>query len=743
MNRLLAEARKKLISAPNTICLERANLVTEAYRAHEGEPAPLLRAHAFSHVLRNMTLDLDSNPIFAGNTSSRPRAWMLLPEYGFNVPDQAVVENPSLDGFLDGDAIPNELRQFWAGRSFGGGAGVGHLAVDLNRVVTEGLEAIHQETLSCLDDGTSEQKDYRAAMLLCCRAVIQWANRYSTEARAAAATCADPEKKAALLRVADACAHVPAKPARNMFEALQSISLVHLAIAIEGHGYSVSPGLLDRVLRPYYDGDPETTDLIAAFMLKLASNSIWGTHSKTQAITLGGLDADGADACSDLTLCFLDACEMIRLPDPHVFLRWHSEMDPRVKRRAIEMLGSGLSMPMLISDEQTVRGFVNAGIPEPDAWSYCVIGCNELGIPGLLADSASGPTINDLALLNNALLSIEQPDSADMDDVMDAVRKTLHGHLTQALGNRRRHFEAMAMRMPTPFTSALMDGCVKHGCDLLCGMRHSLPLVMENGFANAVNTLAAIDHLVFQTGPVLRDLSGAPEHPEPVEGAKARSGNPETGRYRLSELIAALKNGLSDSLRAEIARVPKWGNDDDRADRWALEWQRIRTEVMREVEAETGERRHINGHLVRSLNYIAGSRVGASLDGREPFAPLADSIGAHQGTAARGPTAVLNSVLKLDYAAHWPGGYNLNLTLPPSTDDNSIANLQALVEAFFANGGQELQIACLDADVLRDAISNPALHADLLVRVAGFNAFFVRLSPAQQEEVIARAAAVG
>lgn len=731
MNRLLAEARERLLSAPNTVCLERANLVTEAYRAHEGEPAPMLRARAFAHVLRNMTLDLDSNPIFAGNTSSRPGAWMLLPEYGFTVPGQAVVENPSLEGFLDGDAIPDDLREFWTGRSFGGGAGVGHLSVDLERVLTEGLGAIQQETLSCLGNGTAEEADYRAAILLSCRAVIQWAERYSAEARAAADACADAEKKAALLRVANACERVPAKPARDMFEALQSIVLVHLAIHIEGHGYSVSPGLLDRVLRPYYDGDPETIELLAAFTLKLAGNSVWGTHSKTQAITLGGLDHTGKDACNDLTLPFLDACDMFRLPDPHVFLRWHSAMDDRVKRRAAQLLGSGLSMPMLICDEQTVKGFVNAGIPERDAWGYCVIGCNELGIPGLLADSASGPTTNDLALLNNALLSIKQPAAADMGDVLDAVRGTLRAHLTPLLANRRRHFEAHARRVPTPFTSALMDGCIARGCDLQTQMRYSLPLVMENGFANAVNALAAIDYLVF------RDLSGVPEHPEPVEGAKVRSGNPETGRFKLSDLIAALKDGLLDpSLRAEIARAPKWGNDDDRADRWAREWERARSEVMREVEAETGERRHVNGHLVRSLNYIAGRSVGASLDGREAGAPLAESIGAQQGTAVKGPTAVLNSVLKLEYAAHWPGGYNLNLTLPPATDGNSIRNLQALVEAFFGNGGQELQIGCLDAKTLLAARRDPQRYRDMLVRVAGFNAFFVKLSPAQQDELV-------
>ena len=712
MNRLLAEARDRLLSAPNTVCLERAKLVTEAYRAYEGEPIPILRAKAFAHVLRNMTLDLESNPLFAGNTSSRPRAWMLLPEYGFVVPGQAIVENPSLEGFLDGNAIPEDLRAFWAERSFEGGAGVGHLAVDLERVVTRGLEAIRDDAASRMAEGTTEEAQYREAVVLSCEAVISWAARYSQAAAAAAETCADPETRTALLRVAQACGHVPAKPARNMFEALQSIVLVHLAIHIEGHGYSVSPGLLDRVLRPYYDGDPETTDLLAAFMLKLAANSIWGSHSKTQAITLGGLEHVGADACSDLTLRFLDACEMIRLPDPHVFLRWHAKMDGRVKRRAMELLGAGLSMPMLICDEQTVAGFVNAGIPERDAWGYCVIGCNELGIPGLLADSASGPVVNDLALLNQALVGTHDPDSLmSMNDVMDALRHALREHLRKIIGNGRRHHENLARRVPTPFASALMDGCIERGRDLCAEMRYSAPLVMENGFSNVVNGLAAIDYLVF--------------------GKK---------RVTLSELIAALKSNWADrALRAEVLAAPKWGNDDDRADRWALEWERMRSEVMRQVEAEKGERRHVNGHLVRSLNYINGAVTGASADGREAGAPLADSIGAQQGTAARGPTAVLNSVLKLTYAEHWPGGCNLNTTLPPATDENSIANLQALVEAFLAHGGQELQIGCLDADMLREARRNPDSHKDLLVRVAGFNAFFVKLSPAQQDELIARA----
>lgn len=715
MNGLLRAARDRLLAAPDSVCLERAELVTEAYRAHEGEPIALIRARAFAHVLENMTLDLHTNPIFAGNTSNRPRAWMLLPEYGFVVPEQAIVENPSLAGFLDGEAVPEGLRAFWKERSIGGAAGVGHLSVDLERVLVEGLDGIIAEASACVSEGTLEQTDFRQAMILCCEAVLAWAARYSKAAAQAADACDDLETREALRRVAEACRHVPAKPARNLFEALQSITLVHLAIHIEGHGYSVSPGLLDRLLEPYYDGDPETTDLLAAFLLKLAANSVWGSHSKTQAITLGGLDDTGADACNAITLCLLDACEMVRLPDPHIFLRWHASMDGRVKRRAVELLGSGLSMPMLIGDEQTAAGFVRAGIPEADAWGYCVIGCNELGIPALLADSASGPVINDLAVLNEALSGMKQPDSAPgMDDVMQAVRNTLAEHLGTRMVNSRRHHENQGRRAPTPFTSALMDGCIRRGCDLLAEMRYSLPLVMENGFANAVNGLAAIKEVVFASKSV-----------------------------KLSAFIRALKEGLADErLRAQMLRAPKWGNDNDRADRWAVEWERMRSEVMRQVEAETGERRHVNGHLVRSLNYIAGRSVGASPDGREAGAPLADSIGAQQGTALTGPTAVLNSVLKLHASEHWPGGYNLNLTIPrvSAPDENSLGNLQALIEAFFAQGGQELQINSLNADMLREAKSSPQRYRDLLVRVAGFNAFFVDLSSAQQDELIARAA---
>jgi len=714
MKDIIRHARQVLCSTPDSVCLERAQLVTEAYRRYEHEPLVLRRAKTFAHVLEHMTLDLQTNPIFAGNTSSRPRAWMLLPEYGFDMPAQVGVEDESLKRFLDTAAVPDQLRSFWQSRSFGGAAGVGHLAVNLSRVLSEGLQRLIAEADSHLDDADSQRRDYRQAVVIACRAVIAWAHRYAQAAAGAARHESGQSRKRALLRVARACRHVPAKPARNLFEALQSIVLVHLAIHIEGHGYSVSPALLDRVLLDYYGSDQEVTELLAAFMLKLSANSVWGSHSKTQAITLGGLDHRGDDKCNPLTLHFLDACQLVRMPDPHVFIRWHDDVDRRVKTRAVELLGSGLSMPMLIGDQQTAQGFLAAGVAPEDAWNYCVIGCNELGIPGKLASSASGPWMNHLAVVNAALLDNGVPyPCANMDALLSRIESAVSSHLRTVMQGHSRHRLSAAQQVPTPFTSALMDGCIAAGRDMHAQMAYNLPGLMELGFVNAVNALAAIHSVTFDR--------------------KAAS---------LAELAQAVRENFPDQgVRKQLLAAPKWGNDDDRADQWALKLLQTRDRAKAGVSGELHLPEHLSCHVVRSLNYVHGRQLGASPDGRRAGEPLADSVGPQVGTSHQGPTAILNSAIKLAPAVYFQGGYNLNLTVSAHTASKPVLqdSLIAMTDAFFAGGGQELQINCLDIAALRDAQRHPERYPDLLVRIAGFNALFVRLSTSQQEDLIKRA----
>lgn len=722
MKSLVKQIRDDLLGTRDSVCLERAQLVTEAYRRYESEPVPIKRARAFAHVLGHMTLDLDSNPVFAGNTSSRPRAWMLVPEHGMSADAQVLIENDGLEGLLDG-AIPEEILDFWRERSFGGHSGSGHLAVDLDRVVHGGLESIIEEAEK-MGGGESpiasfgEEQMYRQGMIVALRAVVDWAQRYADAAEEKARTAGDPRLREVHMRVARACRRVPAKPARDLFEGLQAVALVHLAIAIEGHGMSVSPGLLDRVLEPLVDGDfdaDEATDLIAAFMLKISANSLFGRGSKTQPISVGGADEQGRDQCNALTLCFLDACDFVRIGDPHLFLRWHPGIDPAVMDRATDMLARGVSMPLLINDLPTAQGFIDAGCTPEDAWGYCVIGCNELGIPGRSAESATATSgmVQYLQVLNEVLLDHPAPEEiGGMEQLLAMMEDSLRGNLTQRRAGWRQRRQRIADSVPTPFTSALMEGCVVRGKDMVMGMKYHLPGLYERGVANGANALAAIEQLVFDE----RTMS-------------------------LSELIEAMEGDFADwEILKRLQGAPKWGNDDDRVDRWAVELVEMRERVLDSIDAEFGDPPHMVCHVVRSLHYMDGKRIAASADGRHAWTPVADSIGAQAGTARGGPTAILNSVLKIDAARYYRGGYNLNLTLPNQSTTPEL--VRALVDGFFGKNGQELQINCLDAGGLREAQRNPEQHGDLVVRVAGFSARFVDLSVVEQNELIARAEAM-
>jgi formate C-acetyltransferase len=204
-------------------------------------------------------------------------------------------------------------------------------------------------------------------------------------------------------------------------------------------------------------------------------------------------------------------------------------------------------------------------------------------------------------------------------------------------------------------------------------------------------------------------------------------------------LVEAMVDDFEDRwlVQSRLLAAPKWGNDLLGVDRWAQALVEMRERVLDEVDVAFGHAQHVVCHVVRSLHYFDGQRIAASPDGRRAWTPVADSIGAQAGTARGGPTATLNSVLKLDAARTYRGGYNLNLTLSQRT--TTVETLAALVESFFSRGGQALQVNCFDAEMLRAAQRCPEQHGDLVVRVAGFSTRFVDLSTIEQEELIARA----
>jgi formate C-acetyltransferase len=283
------------------------------------------------------------------------------------------------------------------------------------------------------------------------------------------------------------------------------------------------------------------------------------------------------------------------------------------------------------------------------------------------------------------------------------------------IAGRRRRNETKRQatnHVPTPFTSALMWGCIAGGQDMRIGMEYQLPGLYERGLVNAANALASIDHVVFQQGSL-----------------------------SLAALRHALERDPADeAVSSQLRFAPKWGNDDPTVDRWVQVLIEMRERVLDSVDRQFGDPAHTVCHVVRSLHRVDGQRIAASPDGRRAGAPVADSIGAEIGTAVSGPTAILSSVLKIDAARYYRGGYNLNLTLPAHT--TTVDSVRSLIQAFFQRQGQELQINCLDSETLRAAQEKPKEHGDLLVRIAGFSTRFVDLSVAEQEELIARAESI-
>ncbi|MFW5787378.1 MAG: pyruvate formate lyase family protein [Halanaerobiales bacterium] len=719
MQRLVNNIKENLFSRDNTVSLERARLITEAYKKYSGEPVPVKRAKAFSYLLNNMTLDLESNPVFAGNTSPRPRAWMLVPEQGFKVDPQVEIENEELEGFLD-DKIPYELEKFWRDISFGGGAGIGHLAVNMEKVLNIGLGSVIKEIQTQKNNRNSRKKDnYLKAMSIALKGVIDWSERYAEAAKDAAAREKDPLTKKCYQRVASACCRVPAKPARNMFEALQAMVLIQLAIFLEGHGMSVSLGLPDRYLAPFLkDCEWERNDMvsfIAAFILKLNACSLFGSASKTQAITVGGAGVSKEDMSNMITICFMEAFDFIRVGDPHLFLRWHPELADNVKEKAWKLLASGLSMPLLINDKPTVKGFIEAGIKPEDAYNYCVIGCNELGIPGKLMETATpqSGTIKYLELLNETLANYEKNKKLDkikgIKEILDDIEEKIYSLGIKGRKRQKKHQVKSAEKVPTPYTSSLMEGCIQNGKDLRTGMVYHFPGLYDRGFTNTVNALAAIKYLVF-----------------------------DTKKFSFTQIMQSVRDNFKNkNIRNAILSAPSWGNDLNYVDQIALQLLKRREKVLKKVDQEFKDKSHFVCHVIRSLHHLDGRNMPATPDGRKAGDPLADSIGAQTGTVKNAATGILNSVLKIKAFRFYRGGYNLNLTL----SDIDFSILGDLVETFFQKNGQEVQINVFNVETLKRASKNPEEYKDLIVRVAGFSSRFIDLSFSEQQELIERAEA--
>ncbi|MHB1357770.1 MAG: glycyl radical protein [Anaerolineae bacterium] len=747
----ITRLRTELFATANSLCYERALIVTRSYQQTEGEHWALRRAKALYAVLTEMPLLIRDSELLVGQRAARLGARSLYPEYhlwGLNPDNCPAVIWDYWHGRSLGDevqrAMPERMlrarRELAAGFVTSESTGFGHVIVDYPKALREGFNAIIAEARGLLAETPVDDLEGQAflqAVIIAGEGLIQFALRYADLADQQAEACTNPMRAAELRRIAAICRRVPAEPARDFHEALQSLWLVQIALHLEQFGWSISPGHFDQYMLPYYRADlasgrltqAQAWELLLSLWVKFMENV--GSDLRTtifQNITLGGQDEQGCDLANELSSLCLDATIALRFNQPALTVRWHPNIAPAFWEKVQRTIAQGTGMPALFNDEVIIKGLIAQGVAPADAVTYGIIGCVEIGIPGKEQGVTAGGHINaakalELALnegrslITGDLIGWPTPDPAafrGFDDLWQAYTNQIEylGSLNVLAAIVAG--EAQKRRGHCPLMSSLLDDCLVNRRDLVFGgTRYNIPGVCIYGTTNVCDSMLAIQRLVC-----------------------------EEGALSWSDLRRALQTDYRDqeALRQMLAHgAPRFGNDLPEADDLANRINALHTAFCsKHVDARNG--RFAVGVWPVEAHVDCGRWTGATPDGRHRSTPLVDGVGACQGADRHGPTALLRSVARLHTAVDYPAGSTCNIKFSASTvqSEEGAAHLGDLTTTFMRLGGQQLQVNVVDAATLRAAQLQPEAHNDLIVRVAGFSAYFVQLSRSVQEEIISR-----
>lgn len=766
--------RQRLLDAPQEICIERARYLTEAYRRYEDEPQPLRFAKSLAHVLANIPVTIREDELIVGCRTSKLKGAPLYPENK----SAWIAEN--LDGFEDRDfqvalicaedkeELRNEILPYWDGKTAEDRMnelmpadlqsemnkmvftmmmqityGIGHFTLNTAQVLVRGLETIIEDAKTAeTKAGEDEAKaPFFRASLIVCEAAVAFARRYADEARKLAKKADDPERKLELEQIAHVCEQVPAGPARNFHEAVQSLYFLQLIAQIESGGNSISVGRIDKILNPFYERntaagaiDPDHAQtLIECMFLKMGE--IWnvleetylpggeGPEGKTtQNVIVGGMRPDGADDSNSLTSLAMEAYADLRAVQPNFGIRVNRNTPDEIFLRACELSRDGVLIHFF-NDDVIVPALVQKGCSLEDARDYSVVGCVEPNPHGKTFGSTFAVQFNTAKCLefalNDGVCSVfglpngipcgSLADYSSYAELFDAYKKQVTGFIRKMTDAMQYLDAAIAECVPSPFASSLIDGCFEKGVDLTGGgARYNFTGVQLMGLANVADSLAAVKKLVFDE----RALSGA----------------------ELAEAMANDYSGAEPIRQMALRRAPKYGNDDDYVDTIAAEIVGHFTDELLEYKNFRGGQFQA-GIFSVAFHIALGAFTGATPDGRKMSEILANGITPQTGLAVEGPTAIARSAAKIGQGRASNGNTLILRFHPQSLDPEK---LHSLIKTYFELGGMQLQFNMVDTETLIDAQADPEKYRDLVVRIAGYSVLFTNLSRKAQDEIIAR-----
>ncbi len=771
------------------LCIEKFRIATKTLSETEGQPNVLRRAQIMKNILENITIFIEDGDLFAGAGASKPFGLEIDYEYGTWTPDEVdslKSENYSItpeeekelqeinEKFGDYNLVSamgavfmknEKLWPFmksgmilppWKGKEGSGGGyaqsglGLGPgfflVGMDFERMLNDGSLKIIADCEAALKEHEAngnpdkEAVDFLKSVIIVHHAVIKLAERYADLAEKMGAEENDKRRKAELFRIAEACRKVPAKPAESFFEAIQSFWLTFL---LASPSPTTAGARFDQFMYPFYKkdiengvtNDDEILELLENLRVKdMKLNRVSGKQNRKKNAgmakwhnwTIGGVDKDGNDASNPLTYLLLDAAKETRVPHHTLTLRVHDKTPDDLMVKALEVVKTGMGMPAFVGDKSYINFFRYQGMSIEDSRNYIMTGCLDGNIPAKARTVAVGMFIIALAydiFMHNGynkgteeMVGIETGDVTGMSD-FDLYKDAFYRQLDYLLelGVEKSNIELKAEQdlFPDPFRSSLMKDAIKEGKDIL---RRTMPL--ENGLVlctigaiNVADSLAAVKKLVF-----------------------------DEKKYTMQELLTALDADWEgyEEMRQDFLDAPKYGNDIDEVDVLAAELYDHIEKKLASMPTYYGGRAVTTAISITS-HQPGGLLTGATPDGRKSGEILADgSMSPMHGMDRKGPTGVLKSAMKINQDTYQATLLNMKFHPSALKTEADLVKLGNLIKTYFAQGGKHMQFNIVDKDHLIAAKIDPEKHKDLVVRVAGYSAYFTALGEPMQDEIIER-----
>ena len=786
----MKEFREEVLDEKPYIDAQRAILATLAYKENLNQPRVMVRAKMLEKVLDNMSIYIEDKSLLAGNQATKNRNAPIFPEYTMEFVMNELDQFEKRDGDVfyitektkeqlreiapfwqnnnlraRGEALlPEEVRVFMETGVFGMegklNAGDAHLAVNYERILQDGLRGYekrakeYKATLDLTNPDNVDKYCFYNAVLIVLKAVRNFANRYSVLAKDLAEKEMNQERKIELLEISRICSKVPYEPAETFQEAVQSVWFIQLILQIESNGHSLSYGRFDQYMYPYYDRDIkngtikefEALELLTCLWIKtLTINKVRSqAHTLSSAgspmyqnVTIAGQTTDKKDAVNDLSFLVLKSVAQTRLTQPNLTVRYHKNINKHFLDECVEVMRLGFGMPALNNDEIIIPSFMDWQVKEEDAYNYSAIGCVETAVPGKWGYRCTGMSYINfprmlLCTMNNGvdLTSNKRftkgygyfTEMESYEELLKAWDKTIREITRYSVIVENVIDKASERDVPDILCSALTDDCIARGKTIKeGGAVYDFISGLQVGIANMADCLAAIKKLVYEEKKITRQ---------------------ELWNAILDDFSSPENKKIQEML---IREAPKYGNDDDYVDQLIVE---AYDSYIEEIEKYPNTR--YNRGPIGGIRYAGTSSISANVgqgmstmatpDGRNAFEPLAEGCSPAHNSDKNGPTAVFKSVSKLR-TNKITGGVLLNQKMTPqmlSTEENR-QKLELLIQTFFNRlHGYHVQYNIVSKETLIDAQKHPEKHKDLIVRVAGYSAFFNVLSKKTQDDIIGR-----